>query len=169
MKQKNILLLAILICISSISCNYTSISDRDEEIKKIMQLHGAQRMYHFEKMAKEFAGQLSDDIISLNRGVVSRSTFEENKSRYEGYFDAVEFQVWDDTEEPIIRFSDDNSLAYTIVQKDVVVNYPNEEGEMLRDSVHFAWLAVYRKAENGEWKIESVASTNAEPVVTKEE
>ncbi len=169
MKYKNFLLVTFIYCTTSISCIINSTSERNKAIDEIMKIHDVQRVYHFEKMAEEYAGQLSDDVILLNRGVVFQSTFEENKRRSENYFNAVEFQVWDDTEEPIIRFSDDNSLAYTIVQKDVVLNYPNEEGEMLRDSVHYAWLAVYRKAEKGEWEIESAASTNAEPVVTKEE
>ncbi|MBO6525266.1 MAG: hypothetical protein JJ971_15665 [Balneolaceae bacterium] len=143
--------------------------NREGDIETITKMHNEQRTYHFEKMAEEFANQLSDEFISLNRGIVSQQTYEEHKSRYIQYFNSVEFQVWDDTEVPIFRFSNDNSLAYTIVQKDVVVNYQDEEGKLLRDSVHFAWLAVYRKIETGEWKIESVASTNAEPVITVQE
>ncbi len=149
----------------------TTVSCSDEEklkeryTRQIMKMHEAQREYHFEKMSEEFAGQLSDDFISVNRGDISQMSFEEHKARYDQYFASVEFEKWDDTEEPIIRFSDDYSLAYTIVEKDVVLNYPDEKGAMLRDSVHFVWLAVYRKQDDGEWNIESVASTNSEPVV----
>jgi hypothetical protein len=153
----------LLISTSCISDDYK----KEATTQEIRAMHEAQRKYHFEKMSEEFAGQLSEDFISLNKGELSQQTYEEHKSRYDQYFGSVEFEVWNDTEEPIIRFSDDYSLAYTIVQKDVVVTYPDENNKELRDSVHYAWLAVYRKNDKGEWKIESVASTNAEPVVSE--
>ncbi|MGN8226051.1 hypothetical protein [Gracilimonas sp. BCB1] len=147
----------------------TSCTDEDKLKEKytrqVLEMHDAQREYHFEKMSAAFAGQLSEDFISVNRGELSQMSYEEHKARYDQYFSAVEFEYWDDTREPLIRFSDDYSLAYTIVEKDVILNYQDENGTMLRDSVHYAWLAVYRKQDNGEWKIESVASTNSEPVV----
>ena len=165
MNKRNIYFKLFLITFF-ISCGSVSQGSEEDEAE-ILKMHYAQQTYHFEKMAHEFASQLSEDFISLNRGVVSQQSYDDHVARYNSYFAAVEFEKWEDTTEPIIRFSDDNSLAYTIVQKDVVVTYPNEAGVILRDSVHYAWLAIYRKNSNGDWKIESVASTNAEPVVSE--
>ena len=156
----------ILLSLILTSCVDQKLSRMVHE-KEIMKMHEAQREYHFQKMSEEFAGQLTDDFISVNRGELSQQSFEEHKARYDRYFASVEFEKWDDTEKPIIRFSDDHSLAYTIVQKDVIVRYPDDNGTILRDRVHFAWLAVYRIQKDGNWKIESVASTNSEPVVNK--
>ena len=102
---------------------------------------------------------MSADFISVNGGIVSRPTYEENLQRFGDYFDSVEFIKWDDLSDPVIRFSEDGSLAYTIVDKEVILQYGTEEGIMLKDTTHFAWTAIYRRGEDG-WKIESVASTN---------
>lgn len=64
--------------------------------------------------------EYSDDVVSVNRGIVSRPTKEETKKRFQSYFDRVEFVKWDDIAPPEIRFSNDGSLAYAIVQKLVV-------------------------------------------------
>lgn len=153
-----------MLLLISVSCSDTE-KLKEEYTRQIMEMHDAQRGYHFEKRSAAFAGQLTDDFISVNRGAVAQMSFEEHKARYDQYFASVEFEKWDDTKEPIIRFSGDYSLAYTIVEKDVVLNYPDENGTMLKDSVHYAWLAIYRKQDDGNWKIESVGSTNSEPVV----
>lgn len=141
------------------SCKLQPAFDEAAERQKILALHHAQRGYHFNDNAEEFAQQMSEDFISVNRGMVSQPTRSENIERFGAYFKSVTFSKWDDVAEPIIRFSEDGSLAYTIVQKEVVLTYPMEQGDTIESKTEFAWLAVYRK-KNREWKIESVASTN---------
>ncbi len=82
-----------------------------------------------------------------------------NKERIGKYFNSVQFIKWDDTADPIIRFSDDGSLAYAIVQKEVIVTYPDSSGKAFNDTTHYAWSSIYRK-QNGEWKVECNISTN---------
>ncbi len=166
MFSKSTTLILFILITTLISCNLkeNQISYEDD-VQAIMVLHDAQRDYHFDKNAEDFALQMAEDLISLNRGQVSTPTYEDHIRRYNRYFSAVEFEIWDDSREPVIRFSEDRSLAYTIVEKDVVLHYPDEKGAILRDSVHYAWLAIYRKGDTGAWKIESIASTNAEPVI----
>lgn len=78
---------------------------------------------------------------------------------FSGYFHSVTFQKWDDLTDPIIHFSDDGSLAYTIVHKEVVLDTQDETGDTITERIEYAWGAIYRDTEEG-WKIESVASTN---------
>ena len=132
--------------------------DLERETEAILALHHAQREYHFNAEAEAFARQMSENFTSVNRGRVTTSTFEENLERYGNYFNAVEFQKWDDLEEPVVRFSEDGSLAYAIVQKRVELTYPEME-EQLTGRTDYAWVTIYRKKEDG-WKIEMVASTN---------
>lgn len=131
--------------------------------EEILELHQRQRDFHFNKDAAAFAELLGENHISVNRGKISKPTKEENKNRFENYFGQVEFEIWDDLTPPIIQFSDDYSMAYTIVDKAVVLRYQDDEGQTQRDSTHFAWLAVYQKIQN-EWKVVSVGSTNAPTV-----
>ena len=131
--------------------------DRTAETAAIMKLHKLQRDCHFGKDAATFVGMMSDDYISVNRGRVTIPSKEENRGRFQQYFDAVEFARWDDLEGPVIRFSDDGKTAYTVVQKEVIVRYPGDS-TLIVDTTRYAWVSVYRKYVSG-WMIDCVAST----------
>ncbi|MHC4379142.1 MAG: hypothetical protein ACYS26_21285, partial [Planctomycetota bacterium] len=107
--------------------------------KEILALHNAQRGYHFQKDSIAFANQFSDQFISVNRGLISTPSKEETISRYNSYFSSVDFVKWDDLNEPFIKFSDDGTMAYTVVDKIVQVNYNADDGSVLTDSTYFAW------------------------------
>lgn len=157
---------SFLIVISLLpACRQTAPPSLAGEREKILQLHHAQRDYHFNKDSLNFTGQLSDDFISVNRGAVSRPARAVTLSRYNRYFSSVEFVRWDDVAEPIIRFSEDGSMAYTIVDKIVVITFADENGDLVEEETHFAWTTIYKKYGE-EWKIDCVTSTN-EPSSTK--
>lgn len=128
--------------------------------EQILELERLQREAHFTADAKTFAELLSEPHLSVNRGVVRSTTREENQTRFQGYFDSVQFAEWDDLAEPIIRFSDDGSLAYCVVERRVTVRYPTVAG-LYHGTTDFAWTAIYRRVESG-WTIESVTSTEKE-------
>jgi hypothetical protein len=50
-------------------------------------------------------------------------------------------------------------MAYAIVQKQVILSYPDSLGATITDTADYAWISIYRKY-NGRWKIETNASTN---------
>ncbi|WP_340076627.1 hypothetical protein [Leptobacterium sp. I13] len=143
-----------------ISCEGSKKIDIDQEKEKILELHNLQRKYHFEKMVKEFLDQNSNDFISVNNGVVSTPTKEEMTTRFTKYFNAVEFEKWDDINPPVIRFSDDYSMAYTVVNKEVVVKYQNAEGIESKQKTEFSWVAIYKKYSEEGWKLDCITSTN---------
>ncbi|NAS14096.1 nuclear transport factor 2 family protein [Poritiphilus flavus] len=151
-----ILLLSLLF---SSGCQEQTRPDLDAEKAKILEMHHAQRNYHFEKDSLAFADQMSEHFISVNRGIISRPTREELLARYNRYFSSVEFLKWDDVSDPVIRFSDDGSMAYTVVDKIVRVRYTDAEGNSEEGETHFAWTTIYRKYGD-QWKIDGVTSTN---------
>ena len=134
-------------------------ADIEKERKTILTMLQTERKAHFDRNVELFISEFADSMISVNRGEVSTPTREMNKERIGKYFGSVQFIKWDDTAEPIIRFSDDGSLAYAIVQKDVIVTYPHSTGKSFTDTTHYAWSSIYRKY-NGEWKVECNISTN---------
>ncbi|MEM9362436.1 MAG: hypothetical protein AAGA43_07375 [Bacteroidota bacterium] len=148
------------------SCSDTKVFDEAEARKEIYVLHNAQRKYHFEKDSVSYVNQLSKDYVEVKNGIVARPKLEDKLSRYHSYFSQVEFLKWDDLQEPIIRFSEDGSLAYTIVDKIVQVSYKDENGNQTIGETHFAWTAIYRKTMDG-WKIECAISTE-EPISENE-
>ena len=149
----------IIVLLISASCTKAKKIDKLEEKSKILKLHNAQRDYHFNKDSIAFANQLSDNFISVNKGLISSPKKEETISRYNGYFSSVEFIRWDDVTEPIIRFSDDGSMAYTIVDKIVSLTYKDKIGNTIEGKTHFAWTAIYKKYGN-QWKIDCITSTD---------
>lgn len=153
-------LLILIIGILVFSCGNSEQNSfsLDKEREKILVLHNLQRDYHFGKDSVAFANQLSDNFISVNKGVISRPSKKETIARYNSYFSSVDFVNWDDLSEPIIKFSDDGSIAYTIVDKIVTTTYKDESGKAQTGETHFAWTAIYTKY-NGEWKIDVVTST----------
>ncbi len=156
--QKTTCITAVILMFLGTSCKKETFSI-EEERNKILAQHNAQRGYHFEKDSIAFANQLSDNFISVNKGIISKPKREATIKRYHGYFSSVEFVKWDDVSPPIIHFSDDGSMAYTIVDKIVTVKYKDEDGNTATGETHFAWTTIYKKYRD-EWKIETVTSTN---------
>lgn len=156
-------LLFVIMSFIFFACNQTKKIDFILEKEAILKLHNAQRDYHFNKDSIAFVNQQSNSFISVNRGKISSPKQAETISRYHGYFSSVEFLKWDDVSEPIIKFSDDGSMAYTIVDKIVTVTYLDAQGNSVENETHFAWTTIYTKY-NGLWKIDCVTSTN-KPVV----
>ena len=147
-----------LLSIFLLSCQNESHFDLEKEKQAILKLHDQQRENHFKKDSVAFANHLSDNFISVNRGEITTPKTEETIGKYHKYFSSVDFVKWDDVSEPIIKFSDDGTLAYTIVDKIVEVTYDDENGEKLTSTTHYAWTAIYKKYDN-EWKVDCVTST----------
>ena len=146
-----------LLLLLLMACN--SKPDLKKEKKTILAMLQTERKAHFDRNVELFMSEFADGMISVNKGKVSIDTRELHKERIGKYFGSVQFIKWDDTADPIIRFSDDGSLAYAIVQKDVIVTYPDSTGKAFNDTVHYAWSSIYRK-QNDEWKVECNISTN---------
>ena len=134
-------------------------ADLEKEKKTILSMLQTERKAHFDRNVDLFMSEFAEGMISVNKGDVDTATKEMNKERIGKYFESVQFIKWDDTAEPIIRFSDDGSLAYAIVQKDVILTYPDSTGKAFNDTTHYAWSSIYRK-QHGEWKVECNISTN---------
>jgi hypothetical protein len=145
------LLILLMACSSKV--------DIEKEKKIIISMLQTERKAHFDRNTDLFVSEFADGMISVNKGKVSVDSKAEHQNRMGNYFGSVEFIKWDDTAEPIIRFSDDGSLAYAIVQKDVILTYPDSAGKAFYDTTHYAWTSIYRKL-NGEWKVEANTSTN---------
>ncbi len=129
----------------------------EAEKKDILAIHEQQRKAHFEKNARLLLGDSSSDYIEINRGVVKSPSYTESLTKFESYFNAVDFLNWDDAAPPIISFSDDATMATVVVEKFVVVRNKTENNKI--DTSHYAWLAIFKKA-NGKWQLHRMGSTN---------
>ena len=149
-----------ILCLFIFSCANPNVPfDKEKAILEILEIHEQQRDIHFKKLAEELVGQLSLNHISVNRGEVSTPESKDLTEVFQNYFDEVEFIKWDDTNPPIIRFSDDGSLAYTVVEKDLLLTYVDEEQRTIEEYTKFAWVAIYKKYGD-KWKMDCMASTD---------
>ena len=148
----------IFAAILLVSCKSASF-DPERGKKEILRLEAQQREYHFEKNARAFVEMFSDDFLSVNKGVIRQPGRENSYQMFDKYFKNASFIKWDDNKAPVIRFSNDGSIAYAVVDKLVIVKTFNTGGEEITDTTNFAWLTVYKKYGD-EWKIDCVTSTN---------
>ena len=127
-----------------------------QEIKKLLD---QSRKAHFEGDPDLLVSNSADSIISVNAGKVSISTPAKVKESMSDYLKNTHFIKWDDEMEPIIRFSEDKSMAYAIVRKLVIIKDKKAASSVPPDTSRYAWISVYRKVDN-QYKMESIVSTN---------
>ncbi|WP_207432030.1 YybH family protein [Sabulibacter ruber] len=154
MKKSVFLLFSLL----AFSCSRTS--SVEEETARLLQLHEQQRQAHFGKDAKAMLAHSSPDMISVNAGKIHVGSGDQDAAAFQSYFNSVEFRKWDDVKPPVIRFSEDRTLAYTVVDKLVVLTTKDSLGRNIEETTHYAWVSIYRKQQDGNWKLECIASTN---------
>ncbi|MBK7375012.1 MAG: nuclear transport factor 2 family protein [Chitinophagaceae bacterium] len=161
MKYYSLLLFAI---VQLVSCG--SKPDLEAETKKLLALHKEQQDAHLNKDAKQFVGQFAGNMLSVNRGKISATSTDSAWKRIRDYFGNVEFKKWEDVKPPVIEFSADASMAYIVVDKLVVLTYKDEADKPVEETTHFAWVSIFKKQADGEWKIVCNVSTN-EPELVK--
>ena len=155
--MRKTIILAALTAIITPGCSPGS--GQEAAKKEITILLEQERRAHFNRDVDLFLSSFGDSMILVNKGIVKTPTREENKKRFGNYFGSVTFIKWDDVAPPVIRFSDDASLAYAIVQKQVILSYPDSLGKAFYDTSGYAWVSIYRK-QDGKWKGEVNISTN---------
>lgn len=157
--NRNIAFTIFLMVTIFCSCHTSDGFDKQKETQAITALLQQERKAHFDRNVDLFLSEFADSMLSVNKGKVSVTTPGENRERIGKYFGRVEFVKWDDVAEPVIRFSDDGSLCYAIIQKQVILSSADSLGRKLLDTTDFAWTSIYRK-QKGEWKVECNVSTN---------
>ncbi|MGH7456093.1 MAG: hypothetical protein ACRENG_32365, partial [bacterium] len=127
-------------------------------VKELLQLQQQGRNAHFGKDARLLVSTFADDFINVAAGKINRPTREESIKRLQAYFDRSEFLEWDDISPPLIRVSQDASMAYVLVHKRVRLKAKNEKGDVEEETTIFAWMETYEK-QNGQWTLTTVTST----------
>ncbi len=140
------------------ACHHSNIPvDIEVEKKAILAIHEDQRKSHIEKDILLLLRDSSTDYIEVNRGLIKKPTYAESYKRFKSYFDEVDFIKWDDVSPPIISFSEDATMATSVVDKLVITRRKSENNQL--DTTHYAWLAVFKKI-NGKWQLHRMGSTN---------
>ena len=158
MSNKQIIFLFIL-AVLVFGCGAKQVFNEEEERNAILALLQQERRAHFDRNTDLFVSEFTGNMLSVNKGKVTMAGPVENKRRISAYFASVEFIKWDDVAPPVIKFSKDGSLAYAVVEKQVILQRADSSGRPMIDSTHYAWVSIYEK-QNGHWKVECNVSTN---------
>lgn len=162
--------ISFVYCVAALifSCNTPNPSADHDDREKLLKIHEDARNAHFGKDAKAMIDQFAPEMISVNAGKIHKTTSpEKDIEGFQSYFNSVEFKKWDDIKPPELRFSDDHTLAYMVVDKLVVLDVKDSVGKPFEETTHYAWVSIYRKQDGGDWKLECIASTNEPEVVKK--
>jgi len=135
-------------------------SPKNTAMTELLHLHEQQRVAHVGKNAELLVSMFADDFVNVSDGKISRPSREESLRRFTSYLERSSFLEWDDISPPVIRVSEDASMAYVIVHKRVRLNAANEKGALQEESTVFAWMETYEKRD-GKWGLSAIASTKA--------
>ena len=112
--------------------------------EEILALHKASLDAHLEKNIPFFTQNVSDKFISVSRGEINKPSKEETTTMFTNYLENTEFSVYRDLQEPIIGFSKDGSVAWSIVQVKVSGKQKINEEEEYLDFIS-SWIMLYER------------------------
>ena len=92
----------------------------------------------------------ADEFISVSNGRVQRTTPAENLQFFEEYFKGAKYYEWDDLEPPIVRVSNDASMAWMIVRTRVHRVQTPSGGTATERRFVYAGIMAYEK-KGGRW------------------
>jgi len=118
--------------------------------KEILDLHKKTIEAHWNKDVGFFIKDISEDYMSVGSGELRNPTKEEITSQFSNYLNNTTFTEYRDLREPIINFSNDGSIAWSVVQVKVAgKRIMNDRSERDFDDT-WAWITLYRR-EGDKW------------------
>jgi hypothetical protein len=122
--------------------------DFDALRSEILDLHKTLIDAHWNKDIDFFIKDISEDYFSVGNGEIRKPTKEEITSQVTDYLNNTTFSEYRDLREPVIGFSKDGSLAWSIVQVKVAGRRTTEEGTEKDVDFICAWITLYERQDN---------------------
>lgn len=114
---------------------------------------------HLDKNIDSFVEDYAEDYIFVANGKISHPSKEEFKTSFSDYLSSTTFSEYRDLEEPMIGFSRDGSLAWSIVKVKVAGSRNIGDGSQKNFDVIYAWITLYRR-QGDKWIRTVEVSTN---------
>jgi len=135
----------LLVCFVFLFVSCRPAPNFDRLRKEILDLHQMAIDAHLKKDVGFFTKDISDDYFSVGNGEIRNPAKEEITSQFERYLHSTTFTEYRNLREPIIGFSRDGSLAWSLVQVKVVGRSPAEFGAERTFDVTWAWITLYER------------------------
>jgi hypothetical protein len=117
---------------------------------EILELHRSTIGAHLNNEVDFLVENLSADFMSVSNGEIEYPTKEELRSRFSSYLNNTTFSEYADLREPIIGFSKDGSVAWSVVQVKVAGKRKMDDGTQRDLDFTCAWITLYER-EGSRW------------------
>jgi len=116
----------------------------------LLRVHASEREAHYKTDVDKLLENAPEEFISVSRGKISRSSKDDTRKFFTGYFKDAKYYEWDDLEEPIIGISDDASMAWMITRTRIRRMQKNANGGEQEENAVYAGIMTYAKRD-GRW------------------
>ncbi len=125
-------------------------ADLEKEKAELLRLHKSDREAHFKTDVDALLENSPEEMISVSRGKISKPSKEDARKMFTGYFRDAKYYEWDDVEEPIIRISNDGSMAWMVTRTKVRRVQKKTDGAEQEEKFVYAGIMTYEKRD-GRW------------------
>ncbi len=136
-------LLCAIFFITLLGCQ--SSPDFEVSRKEILDLHKKTIEAHWNKDIGFFVKDISEDYMSVSSGEIRNPTKEEITSQFSNYLNNTIFTEYRDLREPIINFSKDGSIAWSVVQVKVAGKRIMDDRSERDFDDTWAWITLYKR------------------------
>src|SRR5438045_9404285 len=112
--MKAFTLLLFIACAASASTEPSA--DLEKEKAELLRIHKSEREAHFKTDVDRLLENSPEEFISVGRGKINRSSKDDARKMFTGYFRDAKYYEWDDVEKPSIRISNDATMAWRITR-----------------------------------------------------
>ena len=160
--MKHVTLLLVVACALCTNVNAEPSPDLEKEKAELLRLHKLDREAHFETNVDKLLETSPEEFITVGRGKIMRQSKADERKRFTEYFRNAKYYEWDDLEEPIVRVSNDASMAWMIVRTRIRRVQKNADGTEKQENVVYAGIMTYERRD-GRWMRVANVSTVEQP------
>ncbi len=124
--------------------------DLEKEKAELLRMHKADREAHIKTDVDLLQQHSPDEFISASDGKIHRSSKADERRMFSAYFRGARYYEYDDLEEPIIRVSNDASMAWMITRVRVRRVQKDAAGTEQEEKFVYAGIMTYEK-KGGKW------------------
>lgn len=124
--------------------------DFEKSKAEILDLHKTFVDAHWNKDVDFFSEGLSENYFSVGDGEIRRPTQEEIRAQFVCYLNNTTFTEYRFLQEPIIGFSKDGSMAWSIAQIKVAGQRTMDDGSQRDMDFICAWITLWER-EGDQW------------------
>ncbi len=125
---------------------------------EILDLHKQTIDAHWDKNVEFMVQDIAEDYMSVSNGEIRHPTKEDIRALFTSDLTNTTFSEYKDLREPIIGFSDDGSVAWSVVHVRVAGKRAMDDGTAAEFDTTWAWITMYRRQDDKWIRLGEVSS-----------